>query len=242
MQPLTRKAPYYYPDDDRITVAPVATHRASARAVAQRTTHQYERQRTMQHTTENLNLRRPQPPTYDVDEEDVDGRYAERPSAYAARPVRRSPAPTKLTRKVPSTHVQRGKVLTLWGMTALFAVIVAWSLLVHVYVWYMNTVSNPLTYTQMAHQDGAVLVDGKSQDEVHAFLDQQHIDLIIVPNGDISKAHIVQGPAISPANDQVVRVAVHGTSITVQVQGPLEASLFAASQSVIQWTTDVTGK
>lgn len=129
------------------------------------------------------------------------------------------------------------------GMCSL---LIAWILGLNAYVWFVNTYADPLAYTQTAHRDTVIVVDQGHQEQAHAFVDQHnHIDLVIVPDGDVSKAHIIEGPSLLSDSPQHITLTLttHGTAITVDAQGPLEVDFLGTNRpNSIEWTTDVNGK
>jgi hypothetical protein len=136
----------------------------------------------------------------------------------------------------------------------MFIMLVVWSILLHIGVWYMDTLHDPLTYTQTAHLDQSVITDAQGhQYQIRAFVDQQnHLDLLVIPSpgsGEtISKARIIPGPLLTgigdPQRRAILTVTARGTLITVLAQGPLQAGwldLTSYRQSQ-QWSVDAASQ
>lgn len=136
------------------------------------------------------------------------------------------------------------KFLFFLGMAVM---LILWIIGVYVDAWVMNNMSDPSYYTQSAHRDSARLSDstGKSY-QVHAFVDgKNRIDLLILPEGDASKAHIMVGPQLSMINDPQKALleikVIQGTQITVSASGPYEVSWLSVSRNQsTQWQADAS--
>lgn len=149
------------------------------------------------------------------------------------------------TRKLPPQHQgARFHWLVSIGI-GMSAMLVAWLLLVLVIVGWTNTFSDPGHYTQTAHLDTVtVTTDAQGhQSQVRAFLDAQgHLDLLVLPTGDTSKARVVVGPSPLSFHDLqhvTITVTAQGSVVTVLAQGPLEANYLATMRQTSSWTVDL---
>jgi hypothetical protein len=133
--------------------------------------------------------------------------------------------------------------------SGMFTMLGTWSLLLHIGVWYMNTLHDPGYYTQTAHRDTVTITDAQGhQYQARGVIDpQNHIDLLVMPeNGDPSKARIIQGPALSivddPQHQATITATASGSEVTILVQGPLVANWFdlVASRQREQWSADAS--
>jgi hypothetical protein len=135
-----------------------------------------------------------------------------------------------------------------WMGTGMISLLIAWMIGLQTFAWYINSFQNPLTYTQTAHMDTTTLiVDAAGHTEqARAFIDgQDHIDLLVIPNGDASKAHIIVGPLVMNIEDlqhrATIAVTANGkTGVTVKVQGQLEVNGLEAAPQAAQWSTDIS--
>ena len=128
------------------------------------------------------------------------------------------------------------------GMGAMLAL---WLLAVQVMVGWTNTVSDPRYYTQTAHLDTVTIsTDAQGhQSQVRAFIDAQgHLDMLVLPVSDSSKAHVVIGPTLSSISDPqkaTITVTAKGIVITVTIQGPLQANFLATTRQRSVWSIDL---
>jgi hypothetical protein len=119
-----------------------------------------------------------------------------------------------------------------------------WSACVHVEAWYINTYSDPGYYTQTAHRDVVMIKDARgTRSEARAFVDvENHVNLLVIPKSDPSKARIIVGPPLTGMDDAyhkaMLTVEAHGTLVTVTVQGPLVADWLTANRQSARWTAD----
>ena len=145
----------------------------------------------------------------------------------------------------PQPHLrishQRKHALVFVGL-GMVAMLLIWMLGVTAMVGWVNTVSDPRYYTQMAHLDTVtVSTDAQGhQSQVRAFIDAQgHLDLLIVPIGDMRKAHVVVGPTLSQDFQHVtITVTAQGSAVTILVQGPLEANYLTTTRKTSTWVVD----
>jgi len=174
----------------------------------------------------------------DVDTDaDVEIAQTVRPrSAHAAAPTRQLP-PLQSSRRQLHWVVILGM-----GMAAMLAL---WLLAVQALVGWTNTVSDPRYYTQTAHLDTVTIsTDAQGhQSQVRAFIDAQgHLDMLVLPVSDSSKAHVVIGPTLSSISDPqkaTITVTAKGTVITVTIQGPLQANFLATTRQRSVWSIDL---
>jgi hypothetical protein len=116
---------------------------------------------------------------------------------------------------------------------------------VRAYAWYMNTFHDPAYYTQTAHLDTVTVTDTQgNQNQVRAFVDMQnHLDIVIIPSGDPTKARIIAGPSVAGIDDPqhvaTITVSASGTVVNVIVQGPYTVNWFTASPQAYQWSYDL---
>ena len=150
------------------------------------------------------------------------------------------------TRQLPPLREQKGRMHWLVSIgIGMSAMLVAWLLLVLVIVGWTNTFSDPGHYTQTAHLDTVtVTTDAQGhQSQVRAFLDAQgHLDLLVLPTGDTSKARVVVGPSPLSFHDLqhvTITVTAQGSVVTVLAQGPLEANYLATMRQTSSWTVDL---
>jgi hypothetical protein len=130
----------------------------------------------------------------------------------------------------------------------MLGLLVIWSILLHISVWYTNTFYDPGHYTQTVHLDTVTITDAQGhQSQARAFIDAQNrLDILVIPSGDPSKAHIIIGPALSNIDDPQHRATItataHGTMVTVRAQGPFAAGWadFIANQQSEEWTTEAS--
>ena len=177
-------------------------------------------------------------PLLDVDTDaDVEIAQTVRPrSAHAATPTRQLP-PLQSSRRQLHWVVILGM-----GMAAMLAL---WLLAVQAMVGWTNTVSDPRYYTQTAHLDTVTIsTDAQGhQSQVRAFIDAQgHLDMLVLPVSDSSKAHVVIGPTLSSISDPqkaTITVTAKGTVITVTIQGPLQANFLATTRQRSVWSIDL---
>ena len=145
----------------------------------------------------------------------------------------------------PQPHLrishQRKHALVFVGL-GMVAMLLIWMLGVTAMVGWVNTVSDPRYYTQMAHLDTVTIsTDAQGhQSQVRAFIDAQgHLDLLIVPTGDMRKAHVVVGPTLSQDFQHVtITVTAQGSVVTILVQGPLEANYLTTTRKTSTWVVD----
>lgn len=132
---------------------------------------------------------------------------------------------------------------------AMVLLLILWIVIVHIYVWGTNTFHDPGYYTQTAHRDVTTIPDAQGhQEQARAFIDaQNHLDLLIIPSdGNMSKAHIIQGPDLVSIPDAqhkaYIEVSAEGTSIIVVAHAPLEADIiaFAPTSHNAQWAVDLS--
>ena len=144
----------------------------------------------------------------------------------------------------PQPHLrishQRKHALVFVGL-GMIAMLLIWMLGVTAMVGWVNTVSDPRYYTQMAHLDVVMVkIDAHNESQVRAFIDAQgHLDLLIVPTGDMRKAHVVVGPTLSQDFQHVtITVTAQGSVVTILVQGPLEANYLTTTRKTSTWVVD----
>jgi len=148
----------------------------------------------------------------------------------------------------PQSHMrishQRKHALVFVGL-GMIAMLLIWMFGVLALVGWVNTVSDPRYYTQTAHLDTVTVstdVQGH-QSQVRAFIDAQgHLDMLVLPVSDSSKAHVVIGPTLSSISDPqkaTITVTAKGTVITVTIQGPLQANFLATTRQRSVWSIDL---
>jgi putative intracellular protease/amidase len=127
--------------------------------------------------------------------------------------------------------------------------LLVWSIFVHVGAWYNNTFHDPAAFTQTAHLDTVTVKDAQGhQSQARAFIDpQNHLDLLIIPGGDTSRARIIVGPPLTSINDPQHKAlltvrASGGTLVTVLAQGPLLVGWLdlTANRQSVTWNTDAS--
>ena len=126
----------------------------------------------------------------------------------------------------------------------MIAMLVLWISVIQVIVGWTNGVSDPAYYTQTAHLDAVtVTLDAQGhQSQVRAFVDVQgHLDLLVLPTGDTSKAHVIVGPALLFRNVQHVTLLVtaKGSVATILAQGPLQVNYLATTRESSTWVFDL---
>ena len=154
--------------------------------------------------------------------------------------------PVPYRRPQPQAHGkhQRKHALVFVGL-GMGAMLALWLLAVQAMVGWTNTVSDPRYYTQTAHLDTVTIsTDAQGhQSQVRAFIDAQgHLDMLVLPVSDSSKAHVVIGPTLSSISDPqkaTITVTAKGTVITVTIQGPLQANFLATTRQRSVWSIDL---
>jgi hypothetical protein len=144
---------------------------------------------------------------------------------------------------------RRQHVLLQLGILAIVGLAI-WIVSAHIYVWLVDVVHDPGYYTQTAHRDVLTLPDAQGhQEQVRAFVDSQsHLNLLIIPDGNVSKARIITGPELVNVSDPqqvMIEVSRQGaSSILIQAHGPLYIDLIALTptQQSAQWLIDLSSK
>lgn len=148
------------------------------------------------------------------------------------------------TRKLPEQHQGLRFHWLMYVGAGMVVMLVVWILFVQIIVAWTNGVYTPSHYTQTAHLDVATVITDVQghQGQVRAFLDAQgHLDLLVLPMGDTSKAHVIVGPTLlfHHLDHVTVTVTARGSVATVLAQGPLEANYLATAQDSSTWIFDL---
>ena len=152
--------------------------------------------------------------------------------------------PVPYRRPQPQAHGkhQRKHALVFVGL-GMGAMLALWLLAVQALVGWVNTVSDPRYYTQTAHLDTVTIsTDAQGhQSQVRAFIDAQgHLDMLVLPVSDSSKAHVVIGPTLfRDLEHGTISVTAQGSVVTVLVQGPLQANFLATTRQRSVWSIDL---
>ena len=156
----------------------------------------------------------------------------------------RLPVPYRRPQQQTRISHQRKHALVFVGV-GMAAMLALWLLAVQVMVAWTNTVHDPGYYTQTAHLDTVTIsTDAQGhQSQVRAFIDAQgHLDMLVLPVSDSSKAHVVIGPTLSSISDPqkaTITVTAKGTVVTVTIQGPLQANFLATTRQRSVWSIDL---
>ena len=152
--------------------------------------------------------------------------------------------PVPYRRPQPQAHGkhQRKHALVFVGL-GMGAMLALWLLAVQAMVGWTNTVSDPRYYTQTAHLDTVTIsTDAQGhQSQVRAFIDAQgHLDMLVLPVSDSSKAHVVGGPTLLDLQLQhgTITVTAQGSVATILMQGPLEANYLTTTRKTSTWVVD----
>ncbi|GCE32221.1 hypothetical protein KDA_77050 [Dictyobacter alpinus] len=164
----------------------------------------------------------------------------------ATRPHYPQPQPQSVTDREPKPR-RRWIILAGAGMcTALLIYLV----MIQVYAWWMNTITDPITYSQAAHRDVVTVLDAKGHPEqIRVFVDGDgHVCELISPITPErhSVARIVVGPnptqfTTKQAQEVALTVSAHDGSVTIEAVGKVHADILP-HQTHETWTTDVDGK
>ncbi len=240
---MQRLAPYAaYPDDERVAVAPSGVARASLHS--------------MPGGRKPTQTRWPQQEDEELLATGTTG-YVPRTTSY--RTIRQSshngekltPMPPLDKRRTPGNvqrqHWSRRVPVSLWITLGMCAMAVLWLLLVRIGAWYTNTFYDPAYYTQAKHLDTVAVTDAQGVHfQAHAFVDMQnHLNLLVLPDGDRSHARIIPGSTLTGIDDPqhaVLTVSASGTTVTIVAQGPLIANGLNAYRQSAEWATDISQK
>ena len=235
---LTRRAPYTYEDDERIAVDAPRTARASLHTLpgGQPRHHPIteDDEALISDLTTTRSRRRTALRNVPVSQQDDEDRVV--------IPIRRQ---HQRHTNGPVQQARHRVPISFWIVLGMAAMLVLWSIFVHVGAWYINTFHDPAYYTQTAHRDMATVTDTQGhQSQVRAFVDLHgNLDLLLIPE-DAGRARMIVGvPLVGINNPQqraTLTVTTIGTVVTVSAQGPMVADWFTMYRQSAQWTTDVS--
>ncbi|GHO88238.1 hypothetical protein [Dictyobacter formicarum] len=174
-------------------------------------------------------------------------RLASRSQQSDAQKIKRQPTRPHYPQPEPEQHQPRMKLHpAVWVGGGMCLLLLAFVVFVNAYVWWMNAVSDPGYYTQSAHRDVVTVHTQQSghTEQVRAFVDGQgHLDALMIPDGDMSKSRILQGPALSGfthPQEAMLEVTSQGDVVDIEAVGPYGANGLAVSRPQTSWSVNVT--